>query len=146
MISILEVIDNSDRGFIFLLYNAFAYKLYRDDVGRILRETGKISRDMMEVDQIVTIKGVIKLQLIPEDVIGIVNKRNLTPDTLDTFVINYNEAFYYSIYGNNGIIQQYFIRYMVKLRSWGVFFAYISKPYLGIVYSLEGHMVQREIV
>ena len=125
MISILEVIDNSDRGFIFLLYNAFAYKLYRDDVGRILRETGKISRDMMEVDQIVTIKGVLKLQLIPEDVIGIVNKRNLTPDTLDTFVINYNEASYYSIYGNNGIIQQYFIRYMVKRLFWGVFFAYI---------------------
>jgi tRNA(Ile2) C34 agmatinyltransferase TiaS len=56
-------------GFMYLLYDSMAYKLYDDDVGRIERETGKPARDLSEEELVVAMKrlGIQKLEVTPED-------------------------------------------------------------------------------
>jgi len=56
-------------GFMYLLYDSIAYKLYDDDVGRIERETGKPARDLSEEELVVAMKrlGIQKLELTQQD-------------------------------------------------------------------------------
>ena len=56
-------------GFMYLLYDSMAYKLYDDDVGRIERETGKPARDLSEEELVVAMKrlGIQKLELTEEN-------------------------------------------------------------------------------
>ncbi len=56
-------------GFLYLLYDSMAYKLYNDDGGRIERETGKRVRDLNEDELKASMKrlGISKLELSPED-------------------------------------------------------------------------------
>lgn len=56
-------------GFMYLLYDSMAYKLYEDDVGKIERETGKRARDLNEEELKAAMKrlGIPKLEIAPED-------------------------------------------------------------------------------
>ena len=56
-------------GFMYLLYDSMAYKLYDDDVGRIERETGKPARDLSEEELVAAMKrlGIQKLEVTSED-------------------------------------------------------------------------------
>jgi len=56
-------------GFMFLLYDAMAYKLYREDVARIERETGRPARELTEGELLAAMRrlGIQKLELTPED-------------------------------------------------------------------------------
>jgi hypothetical protein len=56
-------------GFMYLLYDSMAYKLYDDDVGRIERETGKPVKDLSKEELVVAMKrlGIQKLEITPED-------------------------------------------------------------------------------
>ena len=56
-------------GFIYLLYDSIAYKLYASDVDRIERDTGKIAKDLSEEELLTAMKhlGIQKLEIAPED-------------------------------------------------------------------------------
>ena len=56
-------------GFMYLLYDSMAYKLYDDDVGRVERETGKPVKDLSEKEILAAMKrlGIQKLEVTPED-------------------------------------------------------------------------------
>jgi hypothetical protein len=55
-------------GFMYLLYDSMAYKLYDDDVGRVERETGKPVKDLSEEELVAAMKrlGIQKLEITPE--------------------------------------------------------------------------------
>ncbi|MCW4038354.1 MAG: hypothetical protein NWF13_06415 [Candidatus Bathyarchaeota archaeon] len=56
-------------GFMYLLYDSMAYKLYDDDVGHVERETGKPVKDLSEEELVAAMKrlGIQKLEVTPDD-------------------------------------------------------------------------------
>jgi hypothetical protein len=56
-------------GFMYLLYDTIAYKLYANDVDRIERETGKGPKDLSEEELLTAMKRlrIQKLEITPED-------------------------------------------------------------------------------
>lgn len=56
-------------GFMYLLYDSIAYKLYGNDVDRIERETGKVAKDLREEELLSVMRqlGIQKLEITPDD-------------------------------------------------------------------------------
>lgn len=56
-------------GFMYLLYDSIAYKLYANDVNRIERETGKMTKDLSQEELLMAMKrlGIQKLEITPDD-------------------------------------------------------------------------------
>lgn len=56
-------------GFMYLLYDSIAYKLFANDVDRIERETGKGAKDLSEEELLTAMKRlrIQKLEITPED-------------------------------------------------------------------------------
>jgi hypothetical protein len=56
-------------GFMYLLYDSMAYKLYDDDVGRVEQATGKPVKDLSEEELVAAMKrlGIQKLEVTPDD-------------------------------------------------------------------------------
>jgi ribosomal protein S27AE len=56
-------------GFMYLLYDSIAYKIYANDVDRIERETGKVAKDLNEEEMLTTMQrlGIQKLEITQDD-------------------------------------------------------------------------------